>query len=332
MPEVTLSLPAALGLLVLFLAVGAIVVYAGLSAAQRVVNPTAVPSATETGQPTPSPTDTQLPTLVPTATELPPSNFTVQQGDTCGGIAFTFGVSPQSIIILNNLPASCNNLTVGQILKIPAPTATPLPLATDTLQPVDATRAACEQVEWTVKENDTLSTIAANYAISPQAIKEWNGLSSDNVFIGSTLKIPLCKRAATPGPTPTATIPPPYPAPNLLLPGDGSAFTLANDVVTLQWASIGTLRDNEAYQVIVEDVTAGQARRIVDYATDTKYIVPVSFRPKDNVAHVMRWWVSPVRQSGSDAQGQPIWNSAGTASDKRDFTWVGAAIASTPTP
>ncbi len=48
MPEVTLSLPAALGLLVLFLAVGATVVYAGLSATQRVVNPTAIPTTTET--------------------------------------------------------------------------------------------------------------------------------------------------------------------------------------------------------------------------------------------------------------------------------------------
>lgn len=332
MPEVTLSLPAALGLLVLFLAVGAIVVYAGLSAAQRVVNPTAIPSATETGQPTVTPTDTQLATLVPTATALPPFDYTIAAGDTCGGIAITFGVSVQSVIILNNLPAACTNLVVGQKLKIPYPTATPLPLPTDTPLPVDATQAACQKVQLTVQENDTLSSISANYAVPMQAIKDFNGLATDNVFLGQKLTVPLCARAATPGPTPTATIPPPYPAPNLLLPGDGSAFTLANDVVTLQWASIGTLRNNEAYQVIVEDVTAGQARRIVDYATDTKYIVPVSFRPKDNVAHVMRWWISPVRQSGSDAQGQPIWDSAGADSDKRDFTWVGAAIATTPTP
>jgi hypothetical protein len=117
-----------------------------------------------------------------------------------------------------------------------------------------------------------------------------------------------------------------------LLPSDGAAFTLANDVVTLQWASIGALRDNEAYQVTIEDVTGGQANRIVDYVTDTKYIVPTSFRPNDNLAHVMRWWVSPVRQSGSDEQGQPVWSSAGTTSDKRDFTWVGVTIPTTPTP
>lgn len=332
MPEVTLSLPAALGLLVLFLAVGATVVYAGLAATQRVVNPTAIPTDTNTPEPSPTPTDTSLPTLAPTVTEQAPFEYTVASGDTCGGIAVTFGVSVQSVIILNNLPASCNNLTVGQKLKIPYPTATPPPLPTGTLEPAAQTQAACQKVELTVQENDTLSSIAANYAVSMQAIKDFNGLATDNVFLGQKLTIPLCARAATPGPTPTATIPPPYPAPNLLLPADGAAFTLANDVVSLQWASIGTLRDNEAYQVIVEDITTGQTSRIVDHVTDTKYIVPTSFRPNDNLAHVMRWWVSPVRQSGSDAQGQPVWTSAGATSDKRVFTWVGAAVATTPTP
>ena len=332
MPEVTLSLPIALGLLVLFLAVGATVVYAGLSAAKRVVNPTQIPTQTETATASPTPTDTQLPTLAPSLTAVAPFEYTVASGDTCGGIAVTFGVSVQSLIILNNLPASCNNLSVGQKLKVPYPTPTAAPLPTGTLPAADATRSACDKVIVTVQENDTLSSIAANYAVPQQAIKDFNGLATDTVFIGQSLSIPLCARAATAGPTPTPTIPPPYPAANLLLPSDGSAFTLANDVVTLQWASIGTLRENEAYQVIVEDITAGQARRIVDYVTDTKYIVPTTFRPKDNVAHVLRWWVTPERQNGSDEQGQPVWVNAGAASDKRDFTWVGAAVEATPTP
>lgn len=333
MPEVTLSLPAALGLLVLFLAVGAIVVYAGLAATQRVVNPTVVPTATDTGLPSATPTDTQLPTLVPSATEPPPHNWTVSANDTCGGIAVANGVSVLSIQLANpGINSNCTNLRVGDIIKVPYPTATPPPAPTDTPQAADATRAACQQVNYTVQANDTLSSIAANYGVSMQSIKDWNGLATDGVYIGQPLVIPLCARAATPGPTPTPTIPPPYPAPNLLLPADGAAFTLAQDVVTLQWASIGTLRDNERYQVIVEDITAGQAQRIVEYVTDTKYIVPTSFRPKDNVAHVMRWWVTPVRQTGTDAQGNPIWDNAGAASDKRDFTWVGIAVQATATP
>jgi LysM repeat protein len=221
---------------------------------------------------------------------------------------------------------------VGQVLKIPYPTATVPPPATSTPLPVDATKQACETVPITVQDGDTLSTIAANYAVPPEAIKEFNGKTTDNVFIGESLLVPLCRRAATPGPTPTATIPPPYPAPNLLLPADGAAFTLANDVVTLQWASVGTLRDAEAYQITVEDVTADQTRRLTDYVTDTKYIVPTSFRPKDNVAHVLRWWVTPVRQAGTDDQGQPIWVNAGAVSEKHVFTWVGVAVEGTPNP
>ncbi|MBE0671883.1 MAG: hypothetical protein IH588_14950, partial [Anaerolineales bacterium] len=97
-------------------------------------------------------------------------------------------------------------------------------------------------------------------------------------------------------------------------------------------ASVGTLGDAEAYQITVEDVTSSQTRRLTDYVTDTKYIVPTSFRPKDNVAHVLRWWVTPVRQTGVDDQGQPIWVASGAVSDKRVFTWVGVAVQGTPNP
>jgi LysM repeat protein len=255
----------------------------------------------------------------------------VRSGDTCGGIAVFFGVSVQSIVILNNLPSSCI-ISEGQQLKVPYPTPTPAPPPTDIPNEATQTAQACEKISYTVQANDTLSSIALNYNVPQDAIKFYNGLSTDNVFVGVPIIIPLCERFATPGPTPTATLPPPYQAPNLLLPADGAAFTLANDVVTLQWASIGTLRDNEAYQITIEDVTSGQGLRITDYVTDTKYIVPTSFRPNDNLAHVIRWWITTVRQNGVDDQGQPIYNSAGALSEKRVFTWVGVAVEGTPSP
>jgi hypothetical protein len=98
----------------------------------------------------------------------------------------------------------------------------------------------------------------------------------------------------------------------------------------LQWASIGTLRENERYQVTIEDVTSGQGRRLTEYVSDTKFIVPTSFRPNDDMAHVIRWWVTTVRQNGVDEQGQPVYDSAGAISDKRVFTWVGVAVEGTP--
>jgi hypothetical protein len=161
------------------------------------------------------------------------------------------------------------------------------------------------------------------------AIKEWNGLSTDTAMLDTVLIIPLCMRDATPGPSPTPTTPPPYPAPNLLLPANGGMFTLAADSVTLQWASIGALRDNERYQVIAEVLTGGTGHKLTEYVTDTKFIVPVTFRPQDN--SILLWWVVTVRQSGTDDQGNPIWSNAGAASEMRVFGWSGAGPIATPT-
>ena len=334
MPEIRLSLPAAIGVLAsLIIVVAAVTFIAVPKDESALVTGGDTPTPTETATVTLTPTVTLPATETPTATLQPPFEYTVSAGDgSCSQIAFNFNISVQSIIVLNNLPSSCP-ISVGQVLKIPYPTPTVPPPATNTPLPAEATRISCETVQITVQENDTLSSIAANYAVPMDAIKDFNGLTTDNVFLGQTLLIPLCERAPDPNkPTPTATLPPPYPAPNLLLPADGAAFTLANDVVTLQWASVGVLREGEAYQVIVEDVTASQTRRITDYVTDTKYIVPSTFRPKDNVAHVMRWWVIPVLQSGVDDQGQPIWIASGATSEKRVFTWVGVAVQGTPNP
>jgi LysM repeat protein/ribosomal protein L40E len=334
MPEITLSLPAAVGILamVVIIAAGIVIFAVGSAGGGGPNDPGATAAPSETPTLTLPPTSTLFPTNIPTATPIPPFDYTVGPGETCSLIAFNFNISIQSIIITNNLPSTCP-ISQGQVLKIPYPTPTVPPAATNTPLPVDATRDACERVPITVQENDTLSSISLNYAVPMAEIKEFNGLTTDNVFLGQQLLVPLCKRAADPNkPTPTATIPPPYPAPNLLLPADGAAFTLANDVVTLQWASVGTLRDAEAYQITVEDVTADQTRRLTDFVTDTKYIVPTSFRPRDNVAHVIRWWITPVRQAGTDDQGQPIWVNAGATSDKRVFTWVGVAVEGTPNP
>lgn len=330
MPEITLSLPVALGLLVLFVAIGALMVFLTLRSIGGGALPTPQPSPTLTPTITPTLLPTETPTPIPTPTEQPPFEYTVASGDTCISIALAFNVSVQSIITLNNLPVACNTLFVGQKIRVPYPTATPLPAPTNTLEPAAATAAACQKVLYTVQEGDTLSRIAANYNVPAEAIKSYNGLATDNVFLGIQLVIPLCERAATPGPTPTPTLPPPYQAPNLLLPADGASFTLANDTITLQWASVGTLRTGEAYQVSVEDVTDGQGRRIVAYVTDTKYIVPATFRPNDSTPHIYRWTVTTVRTTGTDSNGQPIYVSAGAVSTPRVFSWQGVAPQATP--
>lgn len=325
MPSITLGLPAVLGLLTLFLAIGAGLVYFAIGqTAQPAVEPTLTPTVTLTPTLTPSPTpETPTPTLTPEPTPTP-LTYIVQENDLCGGIAFQFNVSIQSIVLLNNLPADCGVLFVGQKLLIPQPTPTATPLPTSTLSPAEATEAACEKIQITVQEQDTLSSISLNYQVPIEAIREYNGLVSDIVRFGQPLIIPLCRRSGTPGPTPTPTPPPPYPAPPLLLPADGATFITAEDIITLQWASVGTLRQNEAYAVTIEDVTGGEGRKLVEYVNDTKFIVPASFRPAQNLPYAMRWWIIPVRQIGTSNEGEPIWEPAGASSPPRIFVWQGS--------
>lgn len=324
MPEVTLSLPVAIGLLLLVFLIGAGLFFLFLRESDAIVEPTITVTPSETPTITVTATSTSTSTPMPTFTPLPPIDYEVQSLDTCSSIAYLFDVSVKSIVLANNLPAECNTLRLGQVLQIPQPTPTPSPMPTSTLSAIEATDAACEKIDYTVESGDTLSRIADLYDVSIETIKTYNALPSDSVFQGQVLKIPLCERLPTPGPTPTPTLPPPYYSPQLLLPSDGEAFMRMMDVITLQWESVGTLRVNEAYAITIMDVTSDDDVKITDYVSDTKYIVPESMRPKDTIPHIFRWWVVPVRQVGSTTEGEPIWDAAGILSDEYVFSWWGA--------
>lgn len=335
MAAIRLSLPVAIGLLALFLIVGGGLTYFGLNLGGQISAPTSAPSVTPSPSTTPTPTPE-----TPTATSTPQPTFTpltynVQSGDTCGSIAFAFSVSSQSIILANSLDANCN-LFQGQVLSIPHPTFTPTPIATSTLSNAEATIQACETVEYVVQEGDSLSLIAATYGVPLENLLRWNGLTSDTAFLGQRLFIPLCERSFNPvtGATSTPTPAPPYPAPELLLPSDGQPFAGSADTVTLQWSSVGTLRDNELYQVTIVDITGGQNESIVTQVRDTKFIVPASFRPTDGQTHIYRWFVVPVAQIGVDSQGRPVYAEGGPVSISRVFSWGSGsgAPAATPTP
>jgi LysM repeat protein len=330
--EITISIPLALILLAVFSLVSA-----GLAfAAVRFTGLGGPAEVEETPTPTPTATATLQATLtatpIPTPTPLPPLEHTIATGDTCLALAAIYEVSVPSILNINP-GLNCNVLSIGSIVLVPQPTPTASPMPTGTLSEAEATIAACPTIEYTVESNDTLSRIADLYDVSMEAIKEFNGMVTETVYEGQVLIIPLCRRLPTPGPTPTATSPPPYPAPNLLLPLDGAAFSLADDNVVLQWASVGQLRDNEFYQITVVDVTEGSGTvRLIDYTRDTKYIVPSSMRPGESIPHVMRWDVSTVRQTGTASGGRLIYQSAGSTSIQRVFTWSGASPEPTPEP
>lgn len=323
-PEVKLSLPLAIGLFFLILGVGAAVVFLLLQKSGSIVEPTAVPTETFTPMPTNTATITPTATMEMTATPLAPIDYVVKDSDLCASIAALFDVSIQSIVLENNLTADCF-LSPGMTLKIPQPTPTATAFPTGTLTSSEATLAACGSYDYVVTNTDTLFGIALNYGVTTDIIKQYNGLTGDIVVVGSTLKIPLCERV-TAGPTSTPTNPPPYAAPNLLLPADGMSYNTSGETITLQWAGVGTLLSNEAYEVVLEDVTEGNGRKITEYVTDTKLNVPITFRPSESTPHVIRWWVTPVRQSGSQDDGSAIYEPAGSRSDYRTFIWSGVSV------
>jgi LysM repeat protein len=315
-------------LLLLGVAGGAAYVY---SKGGKITVPVGIPAATSTASATNSPpptftfTPTSTETPVPTDTPLAPIQYKVVVGDTCVAVAAAHNVSSQSIILLNHLDPNCN-LSVGRSLLIPQPTPTPTPLPTATLGAVLPSQVP--RTTYTVHAGDTLARIAKYYGVSVADMMDVNGISDPaSIRTGQVLIIPL-ERAVTPGPTPTATSPPPWPAPNQLLPADGQSFN-PGDTVTLQWTAVGTLRASEFYYVTVEDVTCNCARFYRQAATETKLIVPGSFRQTDTTLHVYRWTVTTVHQTSAD-NAQPQYEPSGVTSPIRDFIWMGGIV--TPTP
>jgi len=126
---------------------------------------------TSAASPSPSP-DAGTPTPEPTATRAM-LQYTVQAGDTINSIAASFRISPQLLREMNNLLD--DNIFAGQILRVPEGDPTPTP----------------EPFRHTVKANETLSSIAAQYGVSFITLIEVNNIQNpDALIVGTTLLIP----------------------------------------------------------------------------------------------------------------------------------------------
>ena len=105
----------------------------------------------------------------------PPSNintfnYTVVSGDSLYKIANRFNTSVSEIINLNKL--SSNNLSIGQILKIPGNNTN-----------VNTSKT------YTVQKNDSLYSIAKKFNTTVDSLKTKNKLTSNNLSIGQIIYI-----------------------------------------------------------------------------------------------------------------------------------------------
>ena len=331
MPQVTMSLPLVVFLFILFIGIGGGLIYVTLQTTDQIVEPTATPTNT------PTPTQTLAATpMTPTATNTPeptlePFTYTVKEGEYCGDIAYAFNISVQTLILANNLNANCA-IYPNMELKVPHPTPTSTPEATSTLNATELAFEACEIDTYIVEAGITLSEIALFKGIPAEAIKRWSGLTSDTVWEGMVLYIPLCEKDFVIGVgTTTPTPAPDYLAPELLLPSNGAYFDSSHDTITLQWASVGQLRENEYYQVTVIDKTSGSDLILVTIEETNSFELPNDFRPNDNTTHIMEWSVLTVAQIGNQENGSPIYIPGSPASNSRTFGWA-SPIQVTPEP
>lgn len=104
---------------------------------------------------------------IPNAITSNEITYTVKKGDSLWLIANRYDTTVNTIKDKNGLTS--NNLSIGQILKIPSTT---------------------NYITYTVKKGDSLWLIAKNYNTSVNDIKKLNSLSSNNLSIGQKLIIP----------------------------------------------------------------------------------------------------------------------------------------------
>jgi LysM repeat protein len=281
------------------------------------VAPPATPEVTATFTPAPTATPAPPPSATPSPIASPtPIIHEVQAGETIIFIASNYGTSSEAIMEANGLDeSSARLLRVGQQLLIPStgPVGGRMPGATP--QP--------PQVIHKVQSGETLSSIADQYDTSVEAILAINNLSSpDLIYEGQQLIVPLMPPTATPTftptPTPSSTPSPPYPAPQLLSPADGTLFEGEDAVILLAWASVGILRDNQVYLVELETPDRTAPATFTTQATSWR--VPADLRPTGQGA-ILTWQVTVVQRLNPASAEPPEWKPLSPPTETRRFEW-----------
>jgi peptidoglycan endopeptidase LytE len=123
------------------------------------------------------------------------ATYTVVSGDTLSGIAQNHNIALSDLRQWNNL--SGDLIFPGQVLNVAGgsssqPAASPSPAA------------PASSSNYTIQRGDTLSKIASLFGTTVSALKQLNGLSSDLIYAGDSLKV-----SGTASATPAATAPAP---------------------------------------------------------------------------------------------------------------------------
>ncbi len=157
--------------------------------------------------------------------------YVIQDGDTLGKIATKFGVERKALLEANRLSEG-QPIYIGETLMVPAGATAPAPAPTapandvakttpqipappvptgkaaESNQPAPAKQesivvgetkktAPASTTLHTVAKGDTLTSLSKKYGTSVESLKTANGLRSDAISLGQSLKIPTAKSTNT---------------------------------------------------------------------------------------------------------------------------------------
>jgi peptidoglycan lytic transglycosylase D len=109
----------------------------------------------------------------------------IRRGESLGLIASRYSVRISDIKDWNNL--SSNRIIAGKKLKIFTDGSTPTEYVANTDKVYKNTKATLNRYK--VRKGDAISVIAEQYGVSMRDIRRWNGLKSNRIIAGQTLKI-----------------------------------------------------------------------------------------------------------------------------------------------
>ncbi|MCW5560043.1 MAG: LysM peptidoglycan-binding domain-containing protein [Verrucomicrobiae bacterium] len=142
--------------------------------------------------------------LVPppfTSSALPSSEYVIKNGDVASRLARAHGVTLKQLQEVNP-GVDLSKLKVNQKIQLPAASSAPTPAPST--KPAGSSGSATDGfATHTVRGGENLSKIARRYGVTVKAIRDANGLKSNDIKVAQKLKIPSAagasKSAAAPG-------------------------------------------------------------------------------------------------------------------------------------
>ncbi len=274
-----------------------------------------IPFVPSTPTPTPLPPDV---TPAPVVTQGPSGTVEhiVEANETLLSIAIDFNTTVDDIRTANGI--SGDLLQIGQALVIPNQQAVVAPPASAPQSP----RGQVSTFDYTVRQGDTIATIAARLGSSVDDILRANSISDPQLIRpDQTLKIPMRQVPSevidSSGEGGDGKIT--FGAPQIIAPANGAALP-ASDPVLLRWVSVDLLAPNEWYVVLLYPQTPSARQFPSVWTKGTSHRIELEYAPAVGESAEYAWQVSVVRVLTGEGGNYSL-EPASPSSELRRFTW-----------